>query len=336
MKAALFKSKDIPPCVAEVAKPIPGKKEVLIQLHYAALNHLDLWIWQDKVLDREVISGSDGSGIVIAVGEDADTSLIGKKVVINPSMYWGDESRFAGESYEILGNPTNGTFAEYIKIDESFVHEKPAHLSLKEAAALPMAALTAYRALFTKAKITANDTVLITGIGGGAALFLLQMAVAAGASVYVTSSSEKKITQAIQLGATGGFNYKDPDWTVKAKNTMGSFDVIVDSAGGDGFALLTEIASEGARIVLFGRTAGDINHLKPSVIFNKQLSISGTMMGTHEEFKAMLSYYSEHNLKPVIDKTFQLYEINDAAAYMKSGEHFGKIIFSIISFQNKA
>lgn len=330
MKAVLFKSKDIPFAVSEVPRPTPGKKEVLIQIHYAALNHLDIWIWKEKVLPREVIPGSDGSGVVIAVGEDADTTLIGKEVVINPSMYWGVDSRFAGESYEILGNPTNGTFAEYIKVNESFVYEKPAHLSLKEAAALPMAALTAYRTLFTKAKITANDTVLVTGIGGGAALFLLQMAVAAGASVYVTSSSEKKITQAIQLGAIGGFNYKDPDWTLKAKNTMGSFDVIVDSAGGDSFALLTEIASQGARIVLFGRTAGDINHLKPSVIFNKQLSISGTMMGTNEEFKAMLSYYSEHKLHPVIDKTFQLNEINDAAAYMKSGEHFGKIIFSII------
>jgi zinc-binding alcohol dehydrogenase/oxidoreductase len=330
MKAVLFKSKDIPLTVSEVAKPTPGKNEVLIQLHYAALNHRDIWIWKEKVLDQEVIPGSDGSGVVVAVGEEADATLIGKEVVINPSMYWGNDSRFTGESYEILGNPANGTFAEYIKIDESFVYEKPAHLSLKEAAALPLAALTAYRALFTKAKITANDTVLVTGIGGGAALFLLQMAVAAGASVYVTSSSEKKINQAIQLGATGGFNYKDPEWTVKVKNTIGSFDVIVDSAGGDGFALLTEIAGQGARIVLFGRTAGDINHLKPSVIFNKQLSISGTMMGTHEEFKAMLSYYSEHNLKPVIDKTFQLNEINDAAAYMKSGEHFGKIIFSII------
>lgn len=330
MKAVQFQSKDIPLAVSEVETPFPGKREVLIQLHYAALNHLDLWIWQEKVLDKAVISGSDGSGIVIAVGEDADTSLIGKEVVINPSMYWGDDNRFFGESYQILGNPTNGTFAEYIKIDQSFVYEKPPHLSLKEAAAIPLAALTAYRALFTKAKITASDTVLITGIGGGAALFLLQMAVAEGAVVYVTSSSEKKITQAIELGAAGGFNYKDADWVHNAKNSIGGFDVIADSAGGNGFASLTEVAKPAARIILFGRTAGDINHLKPSVIFNKQLLISGTMMGTHEEFRAMLNYYSEHKLYPTIDRIFSLSDINEAADYMKSGEHFGKILLSVI------
>jgi D-arabinose 1-dehydrogenase-like Zn-dependent alcohol dehydrogenase len=192
-----------------------------------------------------------------------------------------------------------------------------------------MAALTAYRALFTKAQAIPLDKVLITGIGGGAALYLMQMAIAIGATVFVTSSSEEKINKAIQLGAKGGFNYKDQDWIKKAKQKAGGFDVIIDSAGGNGFASLTEVANAGARIVLFGRTAGNVNNLKPGIIYNKQLQIMGTVMGTSKEFAEMISFYQRHQLYPVIDEEFLLDEINDAFKYMDEGRHFGKVVFKI-------
>ncbi|GAB4093048.1 MDR/zinc-dependent alcohol dehydrogenase-like family protein [Flaviaesturariibacter terrae] len=329
MKAILFQSSDQPLQVAAVPQPQPGKGELLIRIHSAALNHLDLWTWKEQTLPGPVIPGSDGSGVVCAAGGGADEAWIGKEVVVNPSLHWGENEHFFGTAYEILGNPTHGTFAEYIRIPAGYVYEKPAHLSLRQAAALPLAALTAYRALFTKAKVTDRDKVLITGIGGGAALFLLQMAVSTGADVYVTSSSTEKMEKALQLGAKGAFNYREADWVENAKAQTGGFDVIIDSAAGDGFAELTEAAATGARIVLFGRTAGNINGLRPGLIYNKQLQIMGTVMGTCREFASMLAYYTERRLEPVLDEEFLLEDIRDAVAYMQSGRHFGKITLKV-------
>lgn len=329
MKAVIFQSKNQPLVITDLEKPLPAAGEVQVRLSYAALNHLDLWIWKEDILAKPVIPGSDGSGVVTAVGEGVDPSLVGKEVIINPSLHWGNDEKIHSNDFEILGNPTNGTFAEYVSISAEYVYEKPAHLTLREAAALPLAALTAYRALFTKAQLTATDKVLVTGIGGGAALYLLQMALAAGAEVYVTSSSEEKIQKAVALGAKGGFNYKDAGWVEKAKQQAGGFDVIIDSAAGSGFALLAEVANPAARIVTFGRTAGNINNLRPGLIYNKQLQILGTLMGTSKEFKAMLEFYGQHRLHPVLDKEFPLQQVADAADYMHSGDHFGKILLAI-------
>ena len=329
MKALIFHSKEKGLQLVETTRPVPGKGEVVVELKYAALNHLDLWILKGKDLDKPVIMGSDGSGVVSAAAEDVDQDWLGREVIINPGLYWGKDENVQDNDFQILGEPTNGTFAEFIVIPVEYVFEKPQHLTLKETAALPMAALTAYRALFTKARITASDRVLITGIGGGAALFLMQMAVTTGAQVFVTSSSNEKIKNAMKLGARGGFNYKADGWVEKLKNDGPGFDVIIDSAGGDGFNSLLELANPAARIVLFGRTAGNINGLNPSVIFNKQLHIMGSLMGTASEFKSMLELYTKYELRPVIDSEFHLKDFSNAFEYMRTGDHFGKIILKI-------
>jgi NADPH:quinone reductase-like Zn-dependent oxidoreductase len=328
MKAMLFKSKLEPLVVSEVENPVPQREEMLIKLEYAALNHLEIWITQEQVMEKPVILGADGSGTVVAVGEGLSREWIGKEVIVNPALYWGDNESIQSDKFEILGNRTNGTFAGYISVHRDYVYAKPKHLSLKEAAALPLAALTAYRALFTKAKLSANEKILVTGIGGGAALYLLQIAKAAGADVYVSSSSQEKIDKAIVLGATKGFNYRNENWLDDVKKSVGGFDVIVDSAGGNGFSQLTEIANPGARLVLFGRTAGNINNLQPRMIFNKQLVIMGTIMGSQKEFGQMISFFEEHRIHPVLDKEFPLSGIADAFEYMSKGKHFGKILIN--------
>jgi zinc-binding alcohol dehydrogenase/oxidoreductase len=301
---------------------------VLVRLRHAALNHLDLWNRKANV-PTKVIEGSDGSGIVEAAGAGYAAHWIGKEVVINPGLDWGPEEHVFGPQFRILGTDLDGTFARHVLVPQENIFDKPAHLSSREAAALPMAAVTAYRALFTKAALRAKDKVLVTGIGGGAALFLLQMAHAAGASVYVTSSSEEKIKQACNLGAAGGFNYRSADWVEKAKEAAGGFDVIVDSAGGKGFAALTEVARPGARIVLFGKTAGAIDNLQPGIIYNKQLQIMGSVMGSPLDFTGMLRFYEAHQLRPVLDREFSLAAIEDALQYMEKGAHFGKITMAI-------
>jgi zinc-binding alcohol dehydrogenase/oxidoreductase len=153
MKALVLHSEKEKLMIREMPAPVPGKDEVVIALKYAALNHLDIWIWKEQSPAEPVILGSDGSGVVHAIGDGVDRGLIGREVVINPALYWGPAQNVQSEDFQILGSPTNGTFAEFIVIRREYVYEKPKHLSLKEAAALPLAGLTAYRALFTKAGI---------------------------------------------------------------------------------------------------------------------------------------------------------------------------------------
>lgn len=329
MKAIIFRGKDKPLFCEETEKPQPAAGEVLVQLHYAAYNHRDLWLFRERTDTTPVIPGSDGSGIVETVGAGVAAGWIGKEVLINPSLNWGDDPRFTGAAYQILGVPGNGTFAEYISIPQAYVYHKPQHLALEEAAALPLAGLTAYRALFSKAAVSKTNKVLITGIGGGVALYALQMAYATGAEVHVTSSSAEKIERAKSLGAKAGYNYRDADWVKQATETAGGFDVIIDSAGGDGFAALTEVANPGCRMVVIGRTAGNINNLKPGIIFNKQLHIMGTVMGTQEEFGAMLNFYAAHQLHPVIDRCLPIEQLPAMLTQLEQGQQFGKLVFKI-------
>jgi zinc-binding alcohol dehydrogenase/oxidoreductase len=331
MRAAFFTSNKQPIQVREIKKPKPVKDQVLVRVHNAALNHRDLWIHkeQNSPVPEGVVLGSDGSGIIENVGEDADPLLIGMEVVINPSINWGDNPIVQGDSFKILGFPDAGTFSDYITISKKQVFEKPEHLSMLESAAVPLSGLTAYRALFSKARLRSKEKVLITGIGGGAALWAFQFALAYQARVYVTSGSHEKIQKAKSMGAINGFNYKDPEWTQKALKESGGFDIVIDSAGGPQFSQLPEIMVPGGRIAIFGRTAGNIPDLPTRLLYWKQISIHGTTMGTRDEFMSMLDFLESRNMKPVIDKVYPLENINEAMQRMESGDQFGKIILQI-------
>ena len=155
MRAVFFKGKDEPLVVQSIKKPKPVKDQVLIRLHNAALNHLDHWIITEKTqsIGDGVILGSDGSGVIEMVGEDADPLLIGAEVVINPGMDWGTNPIVQGHSFKILGFPDNGTFSDYVVVSKKYIFEKPEHLNFVQSAALPLAGLTAYRALFSRARL---------------------------------------------------------------------------------------------------------------------------------------------------------------------------------------
>jgi NADPH:quinone reductase-like Zn-dependent oxidoreductase len=331
MRAVFFKGKDQPLSVHKIKKFRPVKDQVLIRLHNAALNHRDLWTWREQNVTSAdgIILGSDGCGVIEDVGEDADTLLIGSEVIINPSLDWGSNPIVQGNSFRILGYPDHGTFSDYIAISKKYAFEKPDHLNFAESAAVPLSGLTAYRALFSKARLRAKEKVLITGIGGGAALWVLQFAVAYQARVYVTSGSDEKINKAKALGAIEGFNYKDPEWHQKALKEAGGFDIIIDSAGGDEFSKFIELALPGGRIVNFGRTAGNITNIATRLLYWKQLSIHGTTMGTRDEFLSMLDFVESRTLRPVIDQIFPLENIEDAMKRMEESDQFGKIVLQI-------
>lgn len=332
MRAAFFKGKDLPLSIEKIKKFRPVRDQVLVRLNHAALNHRDLWIWREQASlpnPDGVILGSDGCGVVEDVGEDADPLLIGMEVVINPSLEWGNNAFVQGDSFRILGFPDNGTFSDYIVISKKYIFEKPEHLSNAESAAAPLSGLTAYRALFSKARLHAQEKVLITGVGGGAALWALQFAVAYKARVYVTSGSDEKIEKAKQLGALGGFNYKDAEWTQKAQKEAGGFDIIIDSAGGEQFSKFIDLAVPGGRIVNFGRTNGNITDINTRLLYWKQISIFGTTMGTRDEFLSMIDFLESRKLKPVIDQVMPLEQVNEAFVRMEQGNQFGKIVLKI-------
>ena len=328
MKAVVLEGTDKPLVLKEVEKPILNPGEVLVKIKAAALNRRDYWITIGKYagIKYPSILGSDGAGIVAEVGSSADEHWIGKEVIIDPSHDWGDHPEYQGKEFKILGLPEDGTFAEYVKTRTEYIHPKPSHLSWEQAAALPLAGLTAYRALFTKGKAKKDDKVLISGVGSGTGTFALQWAVAAGCQVFVTSGSDEKIAKAKQMGASAGANYKAPDWAEQLQHLSGGFDVIIDSALGDGFAKFLDISNSGCRIVFFGGTAGNIPELNGRKIFWKQLQIIGTTMGTSKEFKAMVDFVNEHRIVPVIDEVFPMADAEKAVQKMSSSSQFGKIV----------
>lgn len=328
MKAIVLEAADKPLILKDVEKPTLNSGEVLVEVKAAALNRRDWWITQGQYagIKYPSILGSDGCGIVAEVGAEVDQSWIGKEVIINPSTNWGDHPDYQQKDFKILGLPENGTFAEYVKIGVEYLYPKPAHLTFEQAAAIPLAGLTAYRALFTKGKAQKGDKVLIVGVGAGTGSFALQFAVAAGCQVFVTSGTGEKIEKARELGAAAGVNYKAQDWADQLAQLAGGFDVIIDSALGEGFAKLPDLCNPGARIVFFGGTAGGIPALDGRKIFFKQLQILGTMMGTQEDFKNTLNLINEHKIVPVVDEVFTLAEAEKAVRKMDDSAQFGKIV----------
>ena len=331
MKAIVLEAADKPLTLKEVDKPTLGEGEVLIKIKAAALNRRDYWITIGKYagIKYPTILGSDGAGVVAEVFSEADKHWIGKEVIINPGYGWGDDPNHQSNDFKILGLPADGTFAEYVKVQAIHLHPKPAHLSWEQAAAIPLAGLTAYRALFTKGMATKGDSVLVTGVGAGTGTIALQLALAAGCRVFVTSGLGEKIERARHLGASAGVNYKSQDWAEQLEHLSGGFDVIIDSALGDGFAKLPDICKPGGRIVIFGGTAGNIPALNGRKIFWRQLQIIGTMMGSPDDFKAMLEMINEHEIVPVIDEVFPLAQAEQAVQKMGSSSQFGKIILNV-------
>jgi zinc-binding alcohol dehydrogenase/oxidoreductase len=318
--------------IENVETPEPNAGEVLIRLKYAALNRRDVWITYGQYpgMKLPTILGSDGAGEVVAIGRDVMDIAEGDHVVINPALNWGNNPEHFSNNYSILGMPENGTFAQYITVNQENVFKKPKYLSWEEAAAIPLGALTAYRAIFTKAKIQKDDHVLIPGIGGGVALLALQMAVAHGAKVFVTSSCDNKIEKAIKLGATGGVNYKTQTWVKELSDLMnGGAHVIIDSVGGPSFNDFIKLAKPAGRIVSFGATSGPIPKLIMPKVFFKHLNIMGSTMGNPEEFKQMLSFFEKNKIRPVIDRTYDLEEGPEAHIQMEKGSNFGKILLKI-------
>jgi NADPH:quinone reductase-like Zn-dependent oxidoreductase len=308
--------------VEERPDPVAPAGWAIVELRAAALNRHDLWLRQGVygvALPR--IPGADGAGVRRDTGE---------AVVIMPSLRWGQDERAPGPDWEILGDHTDGTYAELIAVPEENVFAKPAGWSFTDAAALPLAGLTAHRALFSRGGLRSGETVLILGAGGGVATIAIGLAAMVGARVLVTTSSRAKLETAIDLGANDGVLYTEADWPEAIRDLAGDgVDLVIDSVGATWHDALSCLRT-GGRLVSFGATAAASTTVDVRRFFFAQQTILGTTMGSPRDFTALLeTIASAPDWRPVVDRVVPLEAVVETHRLMENGEHTGKIVLSI-------
>ncbi|MDG1295992.1 MAG: zinc-binding dehydrogenase [Saprospiraceae bacterium] len=320
IKALVLKAFNTYPAIGELELPALNEGMAEIEVKAVALNRRDFYITQGLYpgVEFPVVLGSDVSGI-----------YNDKEVILNPNINWGANEAVQSDAYHILGMPSWGGMAQYVQVAKDRIYPKPAHLTLEEASALPLAGLTAFRAIKTKGNCKAGEKVLINGIGGGVATFAFQFALAMGAEVYVTSGSDEKLNKALQMGAKGTANYKAENWHKQLAKDSGGFDLIIDSAGGKGFANLAKLCRPAARVVFYGGTRGKIEGLSPQILFWRQVTVMGTTMGSDKDFEDMLAFVNSHKIKPVIDSVLDWKESNQAFEILKASSQMGKVVLRV-------
>ena len=303
----------------QVEDPVAGPGEVVVELHAAAVNRRDLLVRNPPGPAYEfplpLVPGSDGAGVRRDTGQD---------VVIYPGLGWGEREDTAGPDWRILGGPADGTYAELVKVPVENVFPKPPRLSWEEAAAFPLAALTAWRALFAVGRLHGSETVLVLGAGSGVSTIAVQLAAQTGARVLVTSSSEEKIERAKELGAEGGVLYTEEGWP----EAVGPVDLVLDSVGATWRDSLRALR-KGGRLVVFGGTGGPEVTLDVRAVYLNWQSILGTTMGSPRDFAGLLRMVDAGTWRPVIDSVRPLAEAQAAHDRMKAGDHFGKLVLAV-------
>ncbi|KAJ6462464.1 hypothetical protein C8R45DRAFT_1064429 [Mycena sanguinolenta] len=322
--------------VQEQAIPALKPGEVLVKMGAVAFNHRDLWI-RKGMYPRIAIGstfGADGAGTVIAAADPADP-LLKQRVFLTPSHGWESDPNGPESNYGILGGgsfPALGTFAEYAVVPRAEVLQTPAHLTDEQIAAWPLAGLTAWRAV-SLAGISHGDAVLITGIGGGVALLALQICVAMGASVYVTSGSQQKIDKAVKLGAKGGVRYSAPSWPDELgallKQNRTTLAAVIDSGGKEILTSTSKYLKHGGRVVCYGMTAGPTISMTMREVMRGQQLI-GTMMGSRADLVAATAFLAQHKIIPVVSVVLPgLEAAEEGFQMMEKGSQFGKIVVKV-------
>lgn len=311
----------------EVETPEPKEGEVLVQIKSAALNHRELWITKGLYPGMKLpcILGADGAGVVRAVGSEKDVRWKDKEVLIYPAYGWGESEQAPSRQFRVLGMPDPGTIGEYISVPVANLVVKPSYLNWEEAAAIPVAGLTAWRALVRHGGIDENSRVLITGIGGGVAQAGFSLAKAFGAKVYVTSSSEEKIALAKTAGAEGGVNYKSEDWNLQLKEMSGGIDIVLDSSPAPVLDDYFRFLNYGGRVVAYGSTGNRKTEINISKMFLRHIQFIGTAMGSPKEFQELLNFMEEHKIKPKVHASFSFAEAEKAFQALSEGKQVGKI-----------
>ncbi len=321
----------------DVPAPAPG--QVLVRMRCAALNHLDLWVRRGLPgASYPSIQGADGSGVVERVGPGVNGLEPGQAVCFDPSLGCGRcEFCLRGEQslcvdFKLLGEGTDGTFADYVAVPWPNVHPVPEGMGFEEAAAFPLTFITAWRMLVTRAAALPGETVLIHGIGGGVACAALILGRAMGLRTIVTSSSAEKLGRAADLGAWKGIDYTACENVAREVRRLTGgrgVDVVLDNVGAATWKASLHALRKGGRLVTCGATSGPNPRTDVARIFWNQLSVLGSTMGSRGEFRDMLAFVGQAGLRPVIDRVFPLQEGRQAQEYLEAGKQFGKVVLKI-------
>jgi NADPH:quinone reductase-like Zn-dependent oxidoreductase len=336
MRAAIFHETGGPEVITveDVPIPEPGPDEVRVRVRASSLNHLDLWARRGLPgVPMPHIGGSDISGTVEVAGGGAGEELIGARVVVDPSLnfVWYERQardRQGLERFGVIGEHTQGGFAEYAVVPASNVLRLPNPVPFEVAAAAGLCHVTAWRGLVTRAAVQAGDRVLITGGSGGVATAALSIALHLGADVYVVTSGPVNVERVQAMGAERVYDRLSGDWASALWNDTEKtgVDVAFDSVGASAWDACIRSLAVGGRLVTYGATTGPEGRQDIRRVFWKQLSILGTTMGGPSEFRAVMSLVFDGTLRPVIADTLTLEEVSHGHRLLEEGEVFGKLV----------
>lgn len=337
MRAALFSETGGPEVVhpGQAPVPVPGPGEVRLRVEAAALNHLDLWVRRGLPIETTMphIGGSDVVGRIDAIGPDVGEVDGGARYVLDPSIGCGDcEWCRRGEvplcvRYRILGEHTQGGFAEYVVAPVANLFAVPDSLPLEVAAAAPLASLTAWRALTTRARVRAGETVLVTGASGGVATAAIQIARHLGARVFAVTSTAH-VERVARLGADIVYDRAHVDFSREAWRATGKrgVDVVLDSVGSAFFEQNMRALARGGRLVVYGATTGPQAMLDLRPLYWKQLELLGSTMSTPAEFRKAMDLVARGIIRPVVDRVMPLDDARAAHERLEAGDVFGKLV----------
>ena len=324
----------------DVPDPAPGPGQVLVRVRACALNHLDVWVrrgWPGLKLEKPHWTGADVAGEVSALGDGVTGWEVGQRVVVEPGISTcEDEFTSRGEhslspGYVILGEHIQGGQAELVAVPATNLTPMPDGWDFPQAAAPLLVSLTAWRMLIHQARLRAGESVLVIGAGGGVNSMAIQIAKLAGATVYALTSTEKKMEKAHELGADVVLNYReDPQWSKTLYKMTGrrGVDVVVDNVGQATLPQSMRAVARGGRIVIVGNTSGPRVEIDTRFIFGKQISLIGSTMGSHQDFRDVTNLFWAGKLKPVVDRVMPLSEGQAAFEALEQGKQFGKIVLT--------
>ncbi|MES2504631.1 MAG: NAD(P)-dependent alcohol dehydrogenase [Myxococcota bacterium] len=314
--------------LVDLPAPPPVKPtEVLVQIKAASLNFRDLMMAKGEYNPKQplpLIPLSDGAGEVIAIGSEVTEFQVGDRVAGIVVQEWLSGHPLKAFTKTTLGGPLNGMLCEKRLFPESGLVKIPEHLSFEEAAALPCAALTAWRSLFVDYTMKPGERVLLQGTGG-VSLFALQLAKLEGAHVTIISSSDDKLAKAKELGADACINYKTtPEWSRGVQ-----VDLILELGGAATLAQSIKAIRPGGQINLIGRLGGGKTEIDLVPIFMRNVRLQGIFVGSREDFRAMNNAFNLHKIHPVIDRVFPFEQSVEAFKYLESAQHMGKVVIKL-------